>query len=451
MTKDFENVDALFPLPLTSIEKFYWYDSSSKFTNQVYGRLRYEGVIDPVVAEAAAKRVIQRHPLLTCKIEKSKGSFSWVQAPDERKQIQWDAKLDESVGPKAIAIDREIPWNVICRNNGKTTEIWFHMSHAVGDGLAGVQIIGDWMKCYHQISSGSDSIKGFHKLNGEDLRKRNHLGLLSSTYLKNLWKQPLGLFGATKFIFRKPAPFLGNSTNEADWDHHAQPAVIGGWVDSNISKDIEDSANSIGVSVNSLVLGSLMQTLEKFCQRNDDRVSPWIRVILPMSIRTFADRRMPATNRATVVQVDRKASDFANDGFFQGLNREIQIIRDWDLGKLFLIFVRAMAVIPSLLKRSANNQKCRGTAVFANLAEPFGRLGLPTDGEKLVVGNLKLFEFDFVGPIRRLMPINFSLQKFLGRYRVSLHFDSRLMTQDQAEELLNAYLERLASFAKASN
>lgn len=450
MAKDIENVERMFPLPLTCMEQLQWFDSSSKFTNQVYSRFRFDGKIDPESADAAARRVIARHPFLTCQVTEQNGKLVWVQNPENIKPIRWDQPMDKTVGPKPIQLGREVPWNVECRYDGDQTEMWFHMSHVIGDGLAGVQIISEWMKCYHQIVSASDSIKGFHRLDPSQLLRRNDLGLTSSAYLKNLWRQPIGLFGASKFIFRKPCPFQVDQVADADWDYESQPAIVGDWLDETSSRKLAEKANSMNVSVNSILVGLLMQTLENFCQKHPDRISKWIRVILPINIRTFADRRMPATNRATVVQVDRQASDFTREDYFSGLNREIQIIRDWDLGKLFLIFIRSMLLFPGAISRAASNQKCRATAVFANLAEPFGRMGLPVEDQKMVVGNLKLHEFDFVGPIRHLMPVNFTSQRFLGRYRISLHYDCRVLPAENAAEVLSEFLNRLSSFAKSS-
>lgn len=439
----------MFPLPLTCMEQLQWFDSSLKFTNQVYGRFRFDGKIDPTAADAAANRVIARHPLLTCKITQQNGKLHWVQSPERRRPILWQQPLDETVGPQPLQIEQEVPWNVICRHAGDQTEMWFHMSHVIGDGLAGVQIISEWMKCYHQIVTGNDRIKGFHRLDPTQLLRRNDLELTSPNYLKNLWKQPIGLFGASKFILRTPCPFPVSADSSPDsWDYQRQPAIIGSWIDLNSSQILVEKAKLMNVSVNTLLVGLLMQSLEHFCDNESSRISKWIRIILPMSIRTFADRRMPATNRATVVQVDRKASDFLRPDFFEGLNREIQIIRDWDLGKLFLIFIRSMLLVPGALQRSAKSKKCRGTAVFANLAEPFGRMGLPTEDQKMVVGNLRLHEFDFVGPIRHSMPVNFTSQRFIDRYRISLHFDCRVLPTETASQLLNDFSDRLVEFTK---
>jgi len=170
-----------------------------------------------------------------------------------------------------------------------------------------------------------------------------------------------------------------------------------------------------------------------------------------MSIRGFSDRRTPATNRAALVQVDRRERDLSDVlSLTRGLDREIGVIHNWHLHKMFLLAVRGISLIPGMLRRSAISRKCRGTAIFTNLSEPFGRLGLPRDDSGAVtVGNLKLVDFDFVGPIRWQTPLNLTVQKHLDRFRLSLHFDPRSISVADAEEFLFGYVGQLAAVESA--
>jgi hypothetical protein len=144
------------------------------------------------------------------------------------------------------------------------------------------------------------------------------------------------------------------------------------------------------------------------------------------------------------VQVDRCIRDFRNpEALIRGLDWEIGVIRNWQLNKLFLLAIRGMSVVPGMLQRSASSTKCRGTAIFTNLSEPFGRLGLPLENDCVRVGNLLLQEFDFVGPIRRSTPVNLSVQKHLGRIRLSLHADPRLLKLDESMRFLELFAHRL--------
>jgi hypothetical protein len=275
------------------------------------------------------------------------------------------------------------------------------------------------------------------------LKKRNSLGVTKWSYLKHLWRQPIGLLGAVKFLSRRPTQLFDDSDISC-WISNRQPAVHGTWVESDTVEKLKLKAQSLQVSLNAILVGQLMKTLEHFASENPDRHSPWIRVMHPMSIRTIADRKMPACNRTTIVQIDRKSEEFNDDDFFKTLDFEIGVIQHWELGKLFLLAIRMFSIFPGWLKRSAQDQKCRGSAIFANLGEPLGRLGFPTSGDDIEIGDMTLIDFDMVGPIRSKTPVNFSIQKHLGRYRLSLHYDNRVLNQAKAGEVLEYYRSSLA-------
>ena len=437
--------EALFPLPLTSMEKFHWFDSSDEFVNQIFGRFRFEGLIDPQTADHAAKQTIARHPLLNATITDGRNGLAWNWTPDRTPTIDWQGPLNVEGLPR-LESESSVPWNVVTRAGNDGTELWFYMSHCIGDGLAGIQIISDWMKIYHSQITG-DRIKGQFRLDGDRLRQRNELGIFNWSYLQNLWAQPLGLFGAYKFIFRKSAEVSNENIESGPWKHNQQPCVIGDWIDVESSLKIKSIAQSQNISANSVFVGQLMKTLGRFCEQNNPRHQRWIRLILPMNIRNFGDRRMTATNRATIVQIDRSRDDFERSDYFRQLHREIKVIKDWELGKLFLLAIRLMSWFPPILRNAASSDKSRGTAVVANLGEPFGRSGLPIEEQKMKVGNLRLVDFDFVGPIRHRMPVNFTIQKHLERYRISIHFDPRVMDDMIANELLRSYLTDLSRTA----
>ena len=445
MNSDGAQPDNLFPMPLSSMEKFHLYDSSYEFPNEIYGRLRFDGSLDKNAAIEAVHRTLDRQLILNLKIRNDSGKLNWIIDRNSEPPILFQDIEDTTI--PSIDCENDYPWRVIFRTGKNQTEIWFQAAHALFDGLGAIQLITNWSNYYHQRLVPESKIKRLHRLDYKLLRKRNSLGLTKASYLKNLWKQPIALFGATKFLGRTPAqPF--RAIKDISWDNSSQPAVIGVWVDTPTSEALREKSQELGVRLNSVFVGQLMKTLEKAASENPNRISKWLRIMHPMSIRTIADRKMPACNRTTVVQIDRQAADFDDKSFFRHLDREIAVIHGWELGKLFLLAIKVLSIFPSFLRRNAQSQKCRGSAVYANLGEPLGRLGFPVVDESLKVGNLELNDFDLVGPIRSGTPVNFSIQKHLQRYRLSLHYDRRSLTDGQAVQLLEQFQSSLLSIAR---
>ena len=442
------------------MEKFHLHDSNPTFNNHIYGRLAFRGQLDVELAAQTVQHIMARHPMFTALIDESPRGLIWRQSTERFDRFEWKHLSEsEAQDPESHRIHYGRDWNIWSQERGELTEICFRTTHSVCDGLGAIQGVTDLLRFYHQAKEHNNFDARVPKLDTGSLARRGRLGLTRWKYLKHLWKQPLGLFGATKFVFRKPCELVKSPETLAPWQDGLQPQFHGTWLDHDLSERLKQKAASLGVAANTLFCGQLMKTLEAIRVRNETATSHWIRILLPMNIRGYADRRLPATNATTVVQVDRRAADFASDGFYKSLDREINVIRDWELGKLFLIAIRGMSVLPGVLKRAANNGKCRGTAVFANLAQPFRNLKLPVtkgeDGEEQIqVGNLRLVEFDLFGPIRHRTPINFSVQKHLGRFRISLHSDPRLLTDQQANRLVADYvssLEELVSDGLVSN
>ena len=129
--------------------------------------------------------------------------------------------------------------------------------------------------------------------------------------------------------------------------------------------------------------------------------------------------------------------------FYQGLNREIMIIRGWQLDKMFLLVIRLMSLFEPLLKRAARDEKSRGMAVFTNLGEPLRKSERASSREPDSDAFIRPYEFDLVGPIRTGTPVNFSASRYGPRLRISMQFDHGLISSSAAEDLLNCFVDRL--------
>ena len=133
------------------------------------------------------------------------------------------------------------------------------------------------------------------------------------------------------------------------------------------------------------------------------------------------------------------------DRFYYGLNREINIILGWQLDKIFLLAIRAMSLSDRMLRWAANNQKSRAMAVFTNLGDPLRKSERAASRCPDKAAPIKPEEFDLVGPIRAGTPVNFSVSRYGPAMRVSLQYDSKLISESQAAELLGGYVRRLKS------
>lgn len=462
---------------LKSIEAFHLFSSSIEWPNSVAGRLHFAGLFDIENARLAWQHCLQRHIFATWPL-KSTGRPSWEtkkpQAfdalsesfhdtvvenwPDSESELSLPAvnqsgmlQVDMQKGP-GVGL-----WCVRSKDNKRVT-LFLAANHALADGAAGVNFLREWMLAYHNLETGNDTSSGMAKLDWNLWKSRSRLGLFEWSFLKFLPLQAIGLFGATKFVLRKFSTVEPAANIDAEWAGQS-PGLCGCSIDPQIVNDLNDRAERLGVSENSILMSIAFRAMKKIrraieaderCRWNERK---WIRLVLPISIRKVADRKLPSANRASLVQIERTMDQVADaDTAAQSIDREIKIIMGFRLDFVFLIAIRLLSVSSSLLKIVARNQKSRGTTVFTNLSEPF-RKTRACDFRS--VGGMKLIDYDLFGPLRSGTPFNIAWSKFRSSEdeselhgRISLHFDRGVISPELAKQILNAVESELKDVAQ---
>ena len=298
MNNPADQLAELFPLPLTSMERFHWHDRNSRFTNHIYGRLVFRGSVDQELMNQAARYAYARHPLLFCRIVKSGGKLAWEWAPGLMEDFGLNGSRDDdqSSGIPCLKIH--------CHCDGEFTTVMFEVAHTICDGLAAIQGIVEVLQTYHELVTKGESAVKLRKLNNDSIKARDALGLNQYSYLKHLWKQPLGLYGAAKFVGRKPMELFSSSDSIDDWNTETQPQIQGAWLDLEVSQRLKEKADSMNVSANTIFFGELMKTLDSFRDRYAESKSPWVRVLLPMSCLLYTS---PSPRDATLSRMPSSA------------------------------------------------------------------------------------------------------------------------------------------------
>jgi hypothetical protein len=312
--------------------------------------------------------------------------------------------------------------------------------HVSSDGVGGVQFISDLCQVYDNLYAGREWDFGLRKLDLGLLADRGRWGVLKRSYLKHIWKQPIAVLGMLNFLtrsfklFHPQTPSLSPTTN--------MPGITGAWINPSETEAIKSFCDRCNTRVNSLAMAAVFYATQQWLHNAnpiDDRSGKpkkmrWVRMLLPVSYRNKSDLRLPMTNKTTIVQIDRNSDQMKNrQSFLHYLNREIEIVIGWQFDKFFLMAIVLMSLWPRWLERAATTKQAQGTIVFTNLGEPFR---LKKVAQRGWVGPLAWEDFDLVGPLRPEMPVNFTLQRYQDRYRMSLHFDRRVITPTQAQAFL---------------
>jgi len=439
-------------LRMTSIERFHLLDDQPAWPNWIGSILDFEGVVDPVLARKAIDIVLPRHPMIASRVSSRSGH--WEVDPGAEPVIRFETceDIDQQPFPPRPDIRRSAGSMFVAYTDGRRTRIWLLIHHALCDGIGGLQFVREWMQVYDGLFHCRTELPRLGKLDPATLGKRNKLYLASRRYLVHLWKQPIALFGAMKFIFRK---FVilgdkqpGNVSSRAAQEIPGWPVMKSADIGAVATGKIRRAARKARVSLNDWVAGCLFEALLSSLAKTPTENGPQhIRLIVPISLRSAIDRALPAANRTTLVQLDRcQADTVPRIRLMQGIAYELGLIRSWQLDRLFLIAMRVVGCSNLLLRRNARWQKYRATTLLTNLGKPLLRLGLERDSEsRLQSGNLVLTSMDLVPPVKNGMPVSFAVHQYRKWIRISMQYDPAALSEPAASRILSEFASRIES------
>jgi len=149
-------------------------------------------------------------------------------------------------------------------------------------------------------------------------------------------------------------------------------------------------------------------------------------------------------NRVALIQLDRGDRDFADpEGLVWGINYELGIVSKYKFEKSFGIVLRIMAMVPPFFRWRMKHRSIRATTVLTNLGNPFRNLKLPRENGCLLVGDMKLVDVELLPPVYDLTPAVFLFSTYAGRPAITVNYDQRVITPEQAERLLVIYFEEI--------
>ncbi len=431
---------------VTSIEHYHLIDDRPDQPNVISCELTVSGPFDLDAAMQAARQIAPRQPMACARLEKGHwGRRYWVADNQSIEQLRWET-MDEAASdsPRSVDLWHGPAIRLLMQSNGETTRLSFRIPHAAVDGVGGLQCLVEWLIAYHQVITGAERPR-LRQLDVGQLARRNHLRLLSREFIAKLWIQPIAMLGASKFLLREVTSLSNAQGDEQPLDASRDFQYLSRDISPDALRRLQQDARSAGATVNEFLVRSVFLGIHGFLKAaGRHQEGQWLRLMIPINIRDYADRRMPAANRASIVQLDRTDRDFADpDGMIWGLNYELGNIRKWNLEKTFLLIVRCMSVVPGLIRRSTRKKICRATSVLTNLGSPLDRVKLPRRDGKLVAGNLIIEDIDLIVPLRPLTAVGFAAVRYAGQQKLTLHYDPIQMSGEQAKQLMDFVVDEL--------
>lgn len=444
-----------FPLPMTSLERFFWLDDLPSYPNHVICRIRFTGRLDRKRFLQAVREMRLRFGMAIAKVKTIRGRFVWVLPEGAAPDVVWTTATEDDRGfPPLHDLDLEdgTTMRIIVVQRPAETDVILQGHHAAVDGVGGMQAVQDMMRLYAaKFSTDADPDRVVHRLDPMRLAKRNEHFRSWWDALRSLPKQSIGLYGAIKYWSKRAVTF-GRLREEPPTEPRTYiPQVVAHELTCEESAYLRRFAQQRNVTVNDVMLRDLLLTLRAWQdKRGIKRHRRVFRIMIPVNLRTISDRRMAPANRVSMVYLDRNDQQLERPGeLLWGINFEMQTILRFNLSLVFLAMVRLMSMIPGLVKRQVASRNCQSTCIVTNLGEPFARSRFPLDEQgRAIIGDVKLEGFDALAPLRPLTAAAFSIYRYRKRTGITMHYDPHFLQQAEAERFLGHYVNRVQHSAR---
>jgi hypothetical protein len=401
-------------LPLTPFEEHMLADDRGSRPMIIEARYDFSGGPPPAGLASAYEATLRDEPILTARVERRGGGLRWMPSdPAVLPPLQQTAVGDAAGGPPVIDpfAGPQIRTTLTERPGGWSLAVTVH--HAACDGLGLVGFMERWLlRAAGREGRRERSAAG----TAAALAGRDRVAASWGAFVRMLPRLKVGLQGVRQFVSRRVISLDPPPVSEAS----AGATVAAISLDAQVLDGLEQAAKQAGCMVNDLLASAVIEVLAELSERMtaDQALAAadgWIRLAVPMSLRTKSDYLLPAANRVSMVFLDRIPTDRRDrPRLVQTIRDEMELIRSHHLGHVFPLTLRVFRRLPGGLRRHSAQEETQSTAVFSNLGRCFHRSPLLDEQGRVRVGEATLEGWWIVPPIRPGTPLAFASHETAG-------------------------------------
>ena len=391
---------------------------------------------------------LTRHPLLTAQVKKRGRRLGWTWDNAAQNNISW---IDPPAGglPRSRRFDlfSESGLQIDGIERAGDTELFIHFHHACSDGKGIERFVNDFLLYYAKLRTSEPDRISLPTTDQSRLYKRGRHHWAALRSVKKWPRQAVGLLGALQFVSRRPSCAVspGLSANDGDLSKR-YPCWLTHRLDSRSLQRMRHAAQNLGVSLNDLMARDVFASVSQWRQLlTDVSDEQWLRMMVPVNLRQREDRKLPAANMVSSVFLDRRHRDCQDASqLLRSIQDEMELIKNLELGLTFPQTLALSSLVPGGLRRTANRGN-RISVIFSNVGVVLKSPFLPKVDGCNQYGDVVLREVFAAVPITSFTNIAFFAHQYAKQLWITLHYDSNVINQENANaliELLGKCLEQ---------
>ena len=440
MTKNTDQ-QKIFPLPLTLFEKYFLLDTSVDYPMLLEGKIVLTGNLDKGVFEQAVQKALESHPLFVRKIEKKWGRFLWS-GTLEPFAITW-LGLPGCDMPSIVAtgtFPNDCPLQLFVEKNDDLAVIYYVCHHLRCDAIGLFRFFGDIFAAYaicqgEQIEEHStiEQARIVERDRFEEKELPEKLGFLQ--ILKETVK------GVVQWLSVRPLT-LGLSHPSENMPHFGKSLYS---IPIETGDELKQFAKRHSVTLNDLAVTLFYAAVAKWqCDLHSSHENEFIRFNIPINMRGQGSGAIPAANMISYAFLTCKIRDClgGRHELLSNIHEEMQVIKDWQVGFMFLDGLAFFNRIPGGLSRLLRSKRCLASLVFSNagiIEQSFGHVFRKSNDHKLLFGNVRLESMEPFAPCRRKTHLAIVLATHADKMALCCNYDRRFISDNQMQLLLEYY------------
>ena len=446
---DVESAASIFPLPLTPLEKFFFWDDRPEQPCTFFIDLRFESSMDITVLEECIARVVHRNPLLRANVIGDDRSLSWTSSDKPFALLDFAEEPPVVNGMvRPIDLRTEVGCRFWCQTTEVCSRVLVQLHHCACDAIAYRAVVIDILHLYklatgNELEGSQDRSLLYDRFKYSRLRDRynfEHLGKPkreTTTWqrIKNAWY----------FHFQPPVPLAKLRSNEPPRapQEESQNPLCTLLMEREFSQRILNLCQSKAYGVNELAIALLFRTCYEWNRlHGDKRRNGRLRILMPCDLRGRADLRMPATNRLSLSFLGRDYSQCGN--LNELIDSVLAELKDAKVTHLYLDLLKGLELgcrWPRWMKWALSRSDSMATAVITytgDVSRGMNKL-FPEVNELRSVGSASLFSIAGAPPTRRNTNISLAICINWGRICISASWNRSVFTEQDCSAFLELY------------